>query len=190
MPLSSLSSSEMHELRASALAALFSAFVTETSASSAVDYISESNNWSKKNRENLLEYLKRAEDASRLEALFSKHLSASWPLSRLAVVDRMILRLAVMELYDFDHIPPKVTIAESLKLAEEFGDEKSARFIHGVLSSVLKESPKAEWKAPANDRQKPAESASESEATEAAGEDAEIPLTDSPWQIKSKTTDS
>jgi len=61
-----------------------------------------------------------------------------WGLERLALVDRGILRLGVYELLEAK-TPPKVIIAESLKLAREFSTAESPRFINGVLDSVVKE---------------------------------------------------
>ena len=61
-----------------------------------------------------------------------------WGLARLALVDRGILRLGVHEILA-GQAPPKVVIAECLKLAREFSTAESPRFINGVLDSVVKE---------------------------------------------------
>ena len=59
----------------------------------------------------------------------------NWRLSRMAVVDRMILRLAVYELLAAV-TPPAVVIDEALELAKTFSGEQSARFVNGVLDAV------------------------------------------------------
>jgi len=59
----------------------------------------------------------------------------NWRLSRMAVVDRAILRLAVYELLAAV-TPPAVVIDEALELAKKFSGEQSARFVNGVLDSV------------------------------------------------------
>ena len=56
----------------------------------------------------------------------------NWRLSRMAVVDRMILRLAVYELLAAV-TPPAVVIDEALELAKTFSGEQSVRFVNGVL---------------------------------------------------------
>jgi N utilization substance protein B len=61
-----------------------------------------------------------------------------WDLSRLALVDRNILRLATHELR-FAKAPPKVVITEAIRLAREFSTAESPRFINGVLDAVAKE---------------------------------------------------
>jgi len=61
-----------------------------------------------------------------------------WELSRLALVDRNILRLGVCELRR-GRTPLKVVISEALRLAQEFSTAESPRFVNGVLDAVAKE---------------------------------------------------
>lgn len=62
--------------------------------------------------------------------------SASWSLSRMPVVDRNILRLALYEMIEEDDITVAVTIDEAVELAKAFGTDESPRFINGVLGSI------------------------------------------------------
>ncbi len=64
-----------------------------------------------------------------------------WPIDKISVVDRNILRLGLYELLfgDREQVPPKVAINESIELAKSFGGENSSRFINGVLGGVYKE---------------------------------------------------
>ena len=59
-----------------------------------------------------------------------------WPLDRMAVVDRLVLRLAVAELLDPDGPPVAVVIDEAVELAKTYSTEESGRFVNGVLSTV------------------------------------------------------
>lgn len=59
-----------------------------------------------------------------------------WSISRLASVDRAILRWATYELLYMPDIPPKVTINEAVEIAKTFGTEESGRFINGVLDKI------------------------------------------------------
>ena len=61
-----------------------------------------------------------------------------WKLSRLAQVDRSILRLSVYQLKFCPEIPPKVTINEAIELAKKFSAEQSPSFVNGVLDAVMK----------------------------------------------------
>ena len=61
-----------------------------------------------------------------------------WKLSRLSMVDRGILRLAVYQLKFCSDIPPKVAINEAIEMAKIFGSDKSPSFVNGVLDGVLR----------------------------------------------------
>ena len=64
-----------------------------------------------------------------------------WPLEKISVVDRNILRIGLAELLfaDRKEVPPKVAINEAIELAKSFGGETSGRFVNGVLGAVYKE---------------------------------------------------
>jgi N utilization substance protein B len=59
-----------------------------------------------------------------------------WELSRIAVVDKNLLRLAICELLYFDDIPKKVSINEAIELAKIYSTAESGRFVNGILDSV------------------------------------------------------
>lgn len=65
----------------------------------------------------------------------------NWSLDRLSSIDRGILRIAAAEMLYQPDIPPKVSIQESLKLAERYGGEDSARFVNGVLDALYRSLP-------------------------------------------------
>jgi len=64
-----------------------------------------------------------------------------WPIDKISLVDRNILRIGLTELLfgDRKQVPPKVAINESIELAKTFGGENSSKFINGVLGAVYKE---------------------------------------------------
>jgi transcription antitermination protein NusB len=64
---------------------------------------------------------------------------ANWDFKRIALLDRLILRMAICELIYFDEIPPKVTMNEAIELAKLFSTEKSSQFVNGVLDAVVDE---------------------------------------------------
>lgn len=76
-------------------------------------------------------------DRAACDAMLVKH-ARHWDLSRLAMVDRNILRLAVQELR-VGKTPFKVVISEALRLAQEFSTAESPRFINGVLDAIMRE---------------------------------------------------
>ncbi len=62
--------------------------------------------------------------------------SVGWPLDRMAVIDRIVLRLAVAELLDPDGPPPAVVIDEAVELAKEYSTDESGRFVNGILATI------------------------------------------------------
>ncbi len=64
-----------------------------------------------------------------------------WPLEKISLMDRNILRLGLFELLfaDREEVPPKVAINESIELAKKFGGETSSKFVNGVLGAIYKE---------------------------------------------------
>lgn len=64
-----------------------------------------------------------------------------WPLEKIGMVDRNILRIGLVELLfgDRAQVPPKVAIDEAIELAKTFGGETSGRFVNGVLGAIYKE---------------------------------------------------
>ncbi len=72
-----------------------------------------------------------------LDGLISAHAS-NWDIRRMAVVDRNILRMGAYELLYVDDVPPKVCLNEAIELAKRFGDEKSSKFVNGILDTIHK----------------------------------------------------
>ena len=79
-------------------------------------------------------------DSANLDNLIQRYAPAL-PVNLLAVVDRNILRVAIYELTEREHLPRNVVVNEAVELASMFGSESSARFVNGVLGSVLDDLP-------------------------------------------------
>jgi len=64
-----------------------------------------------------------------------------WPISKIAIVDRNVLRIGLYELLygDKNEVPAKVAINEAIELAKTFGGDNSGKFVNGVLGAVYKE---------------------------------------------------
>jgi N utilization substance protein B len=63
--------------------------------------------------------------------------SLNWDFERIAVLDILIMRMALCEFLHFDDIPPKVSIDEAIELAKKYSTEKSGQFINGLLDGIL-----------------------------------------------------
>lgn len=64
-----------------------------------------------------------------------------WPLDQIARIDRVILRIGLLEL-EAGEVPPKAVINEAVELAKAFGGENSSKFVNGVLGTLLQGSEK------------------------------------------------
>ena len=73
-----------------------------------------------------------------LDKQITQHLKAGWTIERLTLVERNLLRLGVFEITSFD-TPQLVAVNEAIELAKDFSDQKSARFINGLLSQFVTE---------------------------------------------------
>ncbi|HPM41520.1 MAG TPA: transcription antitermination factor NusB [bacterium] len=70
-----------------------------------------------------------------LDDLLSSH-STNWKISRMAAVDKNVLRLAAYELTSRPDIPVKVTINEAVEIAKRFGTAESGAFVNGILDNI------------------------------------------------------
>jgi len=64
-----------------------------------------------------------------------KHVK-NWDFSRIAAVDRNILRLAIFEMLHREDIPPVVSINEAVDIAKKFSTEDSGKFVNGILDKI------------------------------------------------------
>ncbi|WP_430791364.1 transcription antitermination factor NusB [Virgibacillus flavescens] len=76
------------------------------------------------------------EQKEQVDEFITKHLE-NWTIQRIASVEKTILRLAVYEIKYLEDIPVNVSINEAVELANKYGDEKSGKFVNGVLSKII-----------------------------------------------------
>lgn len=60
----------------------------------------------------------------------------NWDITRMAVIDRNVLRMATYELVFREEIPPKVSINEAIELGKRFSTKNSGAFINGILDRI------------------------------------------------------
>ncbi|NLI68216.1 MAG: transcription antitermination factor NusB [Bacilli bacterium] len=77
------------------------------------------------------------EHKDKIDRLIEKYL-INWTLERISLVDKTLLRMAIYEICFEDDVPFAVSINEAVELAHKYGDEKSGKFINGVLSNIIK----------------------------------------------------
>ena len=80
-----------------------------------------------------------AEKLPEIDALIGKY-AINWDVKRMPGIDRNILRMAIYEMrFGEEKVPVNVAVNEAVELAKQFGTEKSARFINGVLGKLMRE---------------------------------------------------
>jgi N utilization substance protein B len=73
-----------------------------------------------------------------INGIIERH-SQNWKLSRMAAVDRNVLRMAIAELIGFPGTPPPIVINEALEIARRYSAPESINFLNGVLDAIAKE---------------------------------------------------
>ena len=66
------------------------------------------------------------------------NLKEEWKINRISKMDLSILKLAIYEI-KYNNIPYKVSINEAVELAKKYGEDKSNKFVNGILASIVKE---------------------------------------------------
>lgn len=123
------------EARQKALQALFQLDSTELSVEEAISHILE-----EEKTNAFLETLVRGttEHKEEIDAALEAKLE-NWTLSRLPKIERTVLRLSVYELLFMQDAPNRVVLNEAIELCKLFGDEKSSKFVNGVLSKFTEQ---------------------------------------------------
>jgi len=62
----------------------------------------------------------------------------NWRVERMAVLDRLVMRLALQELMTHRENPPRVVISEAIELARAYSGEDAAKFVNGVLDGAFR----------------------------------------------------
>ncbi|MCK5162715.1 MAG: transcription antitermination factor NusB [Desulfobacula sp.] len=75
------------------------------------------------------------ENSSQIDDFLNKY-SKNWKISRMPVVDRNIMRIAIFEFLKRSDIPPSVTINEAVEIGKKYGTRDSGSFINGVLDRI------------------------------------------------------
>jgi N utilization substance protein B len=76
------------------------------------------------------------EHAAEMDEIIREH-TQNWEVSRIALIDRLLLRMAICEILHFEDIPPKVSINEAIEVAKKFSTANSGKFVNGILDATL-----------------------------------------------------
>jgi len=81
-------------------------------------------------------FLVTVDNSAEFDGMIENHIK-NWDVNRLAVLDKLIIRMAISELLYFDEIPTKVSINEAIELAKQYSTRKSGNFVNGILDAIL-----------------------------------------------------
>ncbi len=76
------------------------------------------------------------EHEEEFDEIISKH-AQNWDINRLALIDRLVLKMALCEFLHFEEIPTKVTINEAIEIVKRYSTAKSGKFVNGILDAAL-----------------------------------------------------
>ena len=126
------------EARRRALQALFQLDSTELTIEEAMQHAHDVDEETEAKTNAFFEQLVRGttENLEAIDASLNEKLE-NWTLGRLPKIERTILRLSVYELNFSNDAPSKVVLNEAIELCKLFGDEKSSKFVNGVLSKYI-----------------------------------------------------
>jgi len=82
-------------------------------------------------------FIKVVQNKEEIDNLIKDHVK-SWDFSRIATIEKNVLRLGICEFLFFDDIPSTISIDEAIELAKKYADKDSKSFVNAVLDSVLK----------------------------------------------------
>ena len=76
------------------------------------------------------------EHATRSDEFIAKFTRSDWPMDRMPMIDRIVLRMAVYELLEEPEVDRGIILNEAVELAKRFSTDDSHRYVNGLLTSV------------------------------------------------------
>tara|TARA_B100001250_G_scaffold12873_1_gene11267 strand:+ start:2375 stop:2851 length:477 start_codon:yes stop_codon:yes gene_type:complete len=75
------------------------------------------------------------DNSESIDVLIKEKLS-NWDITRLAIIDKIILRMSISEMFFIEDVPKKVSMAEGIEISKEFSTKDSSSFINGILDAI------------------------------------------------------
>ncbi len=73
-----------------------------------------------------------------LDSHIQRH-TENWDFERIALIDRLLMRIGINEIIHFEDIPPKVSINEVIEISKRYSTDKSSKFINGILDAIYED---------------------------------------------------
>ena len=103
--------------------------IIEIESDSTIEWIDEEKEFAKNLISNTLNHRDEADS-------YIVSVAENWELDRIALLDRILIEMAVIELITFGEIPTKVSINEAIEIGKLYSTDKSGTFINGVLDKI------------------------------------------------------
>ena len=121
-----------------ALRALYQVDVGKMAPEEALDFSEAERHYSEETRQFARELvLGCIQHLARIDEIIESH-ARDWTLSRMAHIDRNVLRLAVFEILFRPDVPDSVAVDEAVELAKKYSTAESGRFVNGVLGNLVR----------------------------------------------------
>jgi len=128
----------LHPRRAARQCVLEALFAYQFSKNDTIDQLVSKNSELKSHNDFIqLLYDFVLENMKWTEDIIKSHLE-NWEIDRVALIDKILLKMGICEIYFIDDIPPKVTISEMVEIAKIYSTDESPIFINGILDAVFK----------------------------------------------------
>lgn len=136
-----------HEIRESALQALFPLDFNDTlTKQDAIFHALALNHQelvSGEGDEFVPEYLDQlvggvCDHKAEIDQLIEQNLGSNWSIKRIAKIDLIVLRLGIFEIMYVEEVPDTVVVNEAIELAKKYSDDRSRKFVNGVLANIVK----------------------------------------------------
>ena len=102
------------------------------------DFFLNTFSYSKKDTDFALKLFERVLENSEKLDQDVQTLALNWDIERIAPIDRLIIKMSIVEITYFSDIPSNVSFNEYLEISKEYSTPKSSQFINGVLDSIVK----------------------------------------------------
>ncbi|MBO6524175.1 MAG: transcription antitermination factor NusB [Balneolaceae bacterium] len=83
-------------------------------------------------------FFRTLDNESQFNEIIESHIK-NWDINRLAMIDLIVLKMALCEFIYFEEIPTKVTINEAIEIVKKYSTAKSGKFVNGILDASLLE---------------------------------------------------
>mgnify|MGYP000918554959 FL=1 len=126
------------DTRKNAMELMFQMEIQNDFSDEAIEKFQELNSLTVKQRDYMSLLFRNIEERLEKVDTVIEENAENWRIQRLAKVDLSILRIALIEMFYVEEVPIAVAINEAVSLAKIYGSDNSAKFINGILGTIVR----------------------------------------------------